>query len=137
MRLTWRAGPDGADVASEPTWPAGPPRRYDVALRPRGTTRMAHAEVAPSGREATSPRGRPCGAPRVTEEIVGQLIGESFPLFKRVLLFYFFRVGLCSHTVLTLQVTWRHGGRRIQPALIAERGSRGPESTRSPDQTRA
>ena len=30
-----------------------------------------------------------------------------------------------------MQVTWRHGGRRIQPALIAERGSRGPESTRS------
>ena len=72
-----------------------------------------------------------CHVSRSKEEIVGQLIGESFPLFKRVLLFYFFRVGLCSHTVLTLQVTWRHGGRRIQPALIAERGSRGPESTRS------
>ena len=68
---------------------------------------------------------------RSKEEIVGQLVGESFPLFKRVLLFYFFRVGLCSHTVLTLQVTWRHGGRRILPALIAERESRGPESTRS------
>ena len=54
-------------MASEPTWRAGPPRRYDVALRPRGRTRVAHAEGAPSGREATRPRGRPCGAPRVTE----------------------------------------------------------------------
>ena len=25
------------------TWCAGPPRRYDVALRPRGRTRVAHA----------------------------------------------------------------------------------------------
>ena len=31
------------------TWRAGPPRRYDVALRPRGRTRVAHA-------------GRACGA---------------------------------------------------------------------------
>ena len=32
-RLTWQASPGGADVASEPTWRAGPPRRYDVAGR--------------------------------------------------------------------------------------------------------
>ena len=31
------------------TWRAGPPRRYDVALRPRGRTRVAHV-------------GRACGA---------------------------------------------------------------------------
>ena len=57
-------------MASGPTWRAGPPRRYDVALRLRGRTRVAHAGVArgaPSGREATRPRGRPCGAPRVLE----------------------------------------------------------------------
>ena len=41
--LTWRPGPGGADVASEATWRAGPPRRYDVALRPRGRTRVARA----------------------------------------------------------------------------------------------
>ena len=40
-------------MASGPTWRAGPPRRYDVALRPRGRTRVAHAGGAPSGREAT------------------------------------------------------------------------------------
>ena len=36
-----------ADVATGPrgrlTWRAGPPRRYDVALRPRGRARVAHA----------------------------------------------------------------------------------------------
>ena len=44
LRLTWRAeltwqpGPgDGL------TWRAGPPRRYDVALRPRGRARVARA----------------------------------------------------------------------------------------------
>ena len=72
-RLTWQASPDGAhvatgpggaDVASEPTWRAGPPRRYDVALRPRGRTRVARA----SRKAATRPRGRPCGAPRVAEQ---------------------------------------------------------------------
>ena len=30
-------------MASGPTWRAGPPRRYDVALRPRGRTRVARA----------------------------------------------------------------------------------------------
>ena len=40
----------------------------DVALRPRGSARVARAGGArarPSGGEATRPRGRPCGAPRV------------------------------------------------------------------------
>ena len=49
----WRAGPGGDDVASGSTWRVGPPRRYDVALRPCGRTRVAHAGGAPSGREAT------------------------------------------------------------------------------------
>ena len=40
VELTWRAL---ADVASGPTWRAGPPRRYDAALRPCGRTRVAHA----------------------------------------------------------------------------------------------
>ena len=69
--LTWHApvdvatGPGGADVASEPTWRAGPPRRCDVALRPRGRTRVARAQEA--RQVAGRPRGRPCGAPRVAE----------------------------------------------------------------------
>ena len=35
------------------------------------------------------------------------LIGESVPLFKRILFLYFLRVGLCSHTVSVLQDAWR------------------------------
>ena len=57
------AGPSGADVASEPTWRAGPPRRYDVALRPHGRVRVARAQEA--RQVAGRPRWRPCGAPRV------------------------------------------------------------------------
>ena len=39
-KLTWRGewGP-----GDQLTWRAGPPRRYDAALRPRGRTRVAHA----------------------------------------------------------------------------------------------
>ena len=40
-------------------------------------------------------------------------------LFKRNISLYLLRVGLCSHTVLTLQATWRLGGRRIGAAEIA------------------
>ena len=54
-------------MASGPTWRAGPPRRYDVALRPRGRTRVAHAGVA-KWHGGHAPRGRPCGAPRVAEQ---------------------------------------------------------------------
>ena len=52
----------------------------------------------PRGREATRPRGCPCGAPRVSSVIEGTvttLIGESTPLFKRAVSRHFFRVGLC------------------------------------------
>ena len=115
------------DVAGKPrwrlTWRAGPPRCYDVALRPRGRTRVAHAGGAPNVHVSRS-----------REEIIGHLLGESSPLFNHVLPLYFFRVGLCSHTILTLQATWRLGGRRIGSE---QRRSHGPESTRSPDQTRA
>ena len=44
---------------------------------------------------------------RSREKILGQLIGESSPLFNRVLPFYFFRVGLCSTRSYLLQVAWR------------------------------
>ena len=46
----------------------------DTALRPRGSARVARAggaQGAPSDREATRPRGRPCGAPRVGSVIEG------------------------------------------------------------------
>ena len=68
------------DVASEPrwrlTWRAGPPRRYDVALRPRGRTRVAHAggaRGAPNGKEATRHVGARAGrhVSRSREEILG------------------------------------------------------------------
>ena len=40
-------------MASGPTWRAGPPRRYDVTLRPRGRTRVAHACGTDAWQEAT------------------------------------------------------------------------------------
>ena len=46
----------------------------DAALRPHGSARVARAggaKGAPSGREATRPHGRPCGAPRVGSVIEG------------------------------------------------------------------
>ena len=46
-------------------------------------------------------------------------------------------MGLCSHTVLTLQDAWRHDRHRIQLALIAGRRSRGPKYTRSSNASRA
>ena len=52
------------DVAGVPRWWL----TWRAALRPRGRTRVAHAggaRGAPSVREATRPRGRPCGATRV------------------------------------------------------------------------
>ena len=51
-----RRGRRGELAQAGLTWRAGPPRRYDVALRPRGRTRVAHAggaQGAPNGREAT------------------------------------------------------------------------------------
>ena len=69
MRLTWRAGPGGADVASGPTWRAGPPRRYDVALRPRGKTRVANAGGAPW-------RGHVAGGHTTTHVHMGARVGR-------------------------------------------------------------
>ena len=62
---------------------------------------------------------------RSREETLGQLIGESSPLFNRVLPLYFFHVGLCSHTVLHVQDAWRHGGRRIEAETL-DRVDRSP-----------
>ena len=65
---------------------------------------------------------------------MGKLIGESAPLFKRVLPLYFFRVGLCSHTILFISGD-------VETRRASDRGgnprSRGPESTRSVITTRA
>ena len=67
-RVTWRVAPAGAL-----TWRAGPPRRCDAALRPRGRAQVARAGssrrimVRPRGRgprDHAGSRGRPCGAPR-------------------------------------------------------------------------
>ena len=85
----------------------------------------------PRGREATRPRGRPCGAPRVSSVMEGTLttlIGESTHLFKRAVSRHFFRVGLCPTRLPFLQVTWTRGRRRISSRW---QRSRGPESTRS------
>ena len=67
----------------------------------------------------------------------GNAIGVYRRLIYRGQFLFFLPCGTMSHTVLTLQDAWRHDGRRIQLGLIAGRRSRGPESTRSPDQTRA
>ena len=52
----------------------------------------------------------------------------SAPCFILTISLCFFHVGLCSHTFLTAQDTWRHHERS---AMIARRQSRGLESTRS------
>ena len=100
-RLTWRAE---ADVArAEADVARGTNSGCDVALRPRGSARVARAGGAlgaPSGRVT---RGRPCGVPRIGSVIGGiETItrGEFTPLFIRIVSVYFLRVGLCSHTVL-------------------------------------
>ena len=78
-------------------------------------------------------RGGPTGivGPGNSGGAVTQLIIQGSPLFIRVLSQISFRVGLCSHTVLTLQDAWRHDKRWIRSALIARRRSRGLESRRS------
>ena len=71
-----------------------------------------------------------CHVSQSREEILGQLIWESSSLFNRVLLLYFFRVGLCSHTVLPVQDAWRHGGRRIEAETL-DRVDRSPRDQQS------
>ena len=88
---------------AEPGWPA-----RDAGAQWRGHVAGGHATTqvhvgARVGRHVSRSR----------EETLGQLIGESSPLFNRVLPLYFFRVGLYSHTVLTLQATWMRDERRI------------------------
>ena len=104
------------------TWRAGPPHRYDVALRPRGRTRVAHAgraygaDVWP-GATRTPVRGATWRGGLVSGTrgpwLVfwgGNALGVNRPLIYRgkILFFlpcgtmfphgFFFRVGLCSHT---------------------------------------
>ena len=61
----------------------------------------------------------------------GNAIGVYRPLIYRSIFFLFLPCGTMSHTVLTLQGTWRHDGRQIRTTTIARHRSRGLESTRS------
>ena len=108
---------------TEATWqsPSGPRRRHKgrghVAGRPRD--------------HVGSRMGRHVWA--INREDVKKLIGESTPLFNRVLSLYFFRVGLCSRmiSIFTGDVAAVHAS---DPNV--RRGSGGPESTRSVITTR-
>ena len=114
----------GADVATGPrrrlTWRAGPPRRYDVALRPRGRTRVAHAgrgwRCRVAGGHTDGPRGRPCAAPRgrgvrmwrahgysgpLLDFRGGNALGVNRPLIYRGEYIFFLPCGTMSHTGLS------------------------------------
>ena len=69
---------------------------------------------------------------RSREDITGQLIGESSPLFNRVRFLYLFRVGLCSHTVCLFCRT-RGGARSVRFRLNG--GDRVDPSPRDHDQS--
>ena len=90
----------------------------DAALRPRGSARVARAggaQGAPSGREATRPRGRPCGAPHVGSVIEGiETINRGIhsPIYTHHFPF-FSPCGTMFPHGLTLQATWTCGERRI------------------------
>ena len=106
----------GVRRGAKATWqsPGGPHGVQE--RRPRGRRPRDHAGT----------RGLPCGATRVAEQRgdMRQLIGESSPLFNRVVLLYFFRVGLCSHTVLFCRTRGgltsvrcgMNGGDRVDPS---------------------
>ena len=70
---------------AEPEWPTQEAqRRGHVAVRPRDhVSARVGRHVDASNREDMT-----------------KLIGESTPLFNRVLSLYFLCVGLCSHTIL-------------------------------------
>ena len=114
--MMWRAGPGG-----ELTWHAGPARGCDVALRPRGraTAGPREAQVAltrgkrPPNGSTRTPRKDALWHRRVRTRRAhgysGALVKvgdgnamqmKGVPLFNRRFSPYFFRVGLCSHTVL-------------------------------------
>ena len=127
---------------TEATWQSpGGPREAQVALtRGRRPRERAHADARegrhvagrlaggwPTGIVGSGNRGR----------AVTQLIYEGASLFNRVLSHYFLRVGLCSHTIFLLQVTWRHDVRWILIASFKTRRSHGPKSTGSLINSRA
>ena len=113
-------------------WPTQEARQ--VARRPRG---HVGARV---GRHMSRSR----------EEIIRQLIGESSPLFNRVLSLYLFSVRLCSHTILfcrtrggarIVRFGW-NGGDRVDPSPrdrqikhVLQIGSKWIRSKRLPDDT--
>ena len=95
--MTWRAGPGmGPDGL---TW-----QRTDVA---RGTTAPLRRGTEATWQDACGPRVTQVTRVAEYRGDKGQLIGESSSLFNRILPLYFFRVGLCSHTVSILQDAWR------------------------------
>ena len=116
---------------TEATWQSpGGPREAQVAL----TRGRSHVDA----REGRHVAGRLAGGgptgivgPANRGGAVTQLIYKGAPLFNGVLSHYFLRVGLCSHTIFLLQVTWRQDVRWILITSFKMRRSRGPKSTRS------
>ena len=102
----WRGARDrlGVRRGTEATWPSpGGSHEAQAALtRGRRPRRRAHADAVWGATWA------------VNREDVTKLIGESTTLFNLVLSLYSFRVGLCSHTISILQVTWLQRTRQIQ-----------------------
>ena len=92
QELTWRARPPGVRRGTYAMWqsPGGPHEELAALTRGRRPRRRAHADAM---------WGATCGWIIEEEKII--LIGESVPLFNRVIFFFLFRVGLCSHTTLT------------------------------------
>ena len=97
-------------------------RRCDVALKPRGRAAHGPREAQVARTRGRRPRGCPCGAPRGRGVVRwrahglvghGKYIGavtqmRTAPLsFIDIIFILFFRVGLCSHTVLMSR--WRGG----------------------------
>ena len=135
--ITCRCWRGERELRRADTWCAGPPHGCDVALRPRGRAVGGPRGAQEAHRART--RGRRGGwqmeGPRVSGPWLVIWGGNAFalpppppPLFNRKNAFFLFRVGLYSHGILLLQVTWTFGRRRI---LSKWRRSRGPESTRS------
>ena len=108
-RLTWRAEADVARAEADVV--RGTNLGCDVALRARGSARVARAGGAlgaPSGRVT---HGRPCGAPRTGSVIEGIEIinrGIHSPIYTQ----YFPLFSPCG-TMFPLQVTWTRGERPI------------------------
>ena len=86
---------------------------------PGWPTQEAH-RARPSGREATRPRGRLYGTPRVDsdkEEIETINRGINSPIYTRQFVFFSPCGTMFPHS-LTLQATWTRGERRIQAQTV-------------------